>query len=140
MPCTGFKTLTGGSAFSLWRCRAACIRIACRRAAMSAIARQTVLASVPMSAIPSSRYENMDGKFQSEIFKLTNLVRIGSTALRTFIKSIVLVALIISALMIVAPRLWVKNKKSLLTYNGRISEQIKLFHGRNGAVLFYLPE
>jgi hypothetical protein len=28
----------------------------------------------------------------------------------------------------------------LLTYNGRISEKIKLFHGRNGSILFYLPD
>ncbi|MCU1287269.1 MAG: hypothetical protein JWO13_3619 [Acidobacteriales bacterium] len=56
------------------------------------------------------------------------------------IKLLIALALIVSVLMIVAPRLWVKNKKSLLTYNGHISEQIKLFHGKNGALLFYLPE
>ena len=42
--------------------------------------------------------------------------------------------------MIVAPRVWVKNKKASLVYNGHISEQIRLFHGSNGRLLFYIGE
>ena len=62
-------------------------------------------------------------------------MRVGQAA-----KIAAAVMLIVSAVMIVAPRLWVKNKKALLTYNGHLSEKIKLFHGRNGALLFYLPD
>jgi hypothetical protein len=60
--------------------------------------------------------------------------------LRTLVKSTVVVLLIVSALIIVPPRLWVKNKKAKLTYNGHISEKIKLFHGQNGMILFLLPD
>lgn len=60
--------------------------------------------------------------------------------MRTFIKSILFVLLIVSALIIVPPRVWVKNKKAKLTYNGHISEKIKLFHGHNGMILFLLPD
>jgi hypothetical protein len=48
---------------------------------------------------------------------------------RTAIKISATVLLIAAALMIVAPRVWVKNKKARLIYNGRISEKVKLFHG-----------
>jgi hypothetical protein len=60
--------------------------------------------------------------------------------MRTFIKSSVVLLLLVSALIIVPPRVWVKNKKAKLTYNGHISEELKLFHGNNGRLLFYLPE
>jgi hypothetical protein len=59
---------------------------------------------------------------------------------RTFIKSIVVILLIVSALIIVPPRVWVKNKKAKLTYDGRISENLKLFHGSDGRVMFLLPD
>jgi hypothetical protein len=71
---------------------------------------------------------------------ISDFVRSRSTGVRTLIKSIVVILLIVSALIIVPPRVWVKNKKAKLTYNGRISEDLKLFHGSDGRVLFYLPD
>jgi hypothetical protein len=59
---------------------------------------------------------------------------------RKALKLIVPLLLIVSALIIVPPRVWVKNKKAKLTFNGRISENLRLFHGSNGRVLFYLPD
>jgi hypothetical protein len=62
------------------------------------------------------------------------------TKVRAILKLIVSLLLIVSALIIVPPRVWVKNKKAKLTYNGHISEKIKLFHGQNGMILFLLPD
>ncbi|MCU1311560.1 MAG: hypothetical protein JWO20_2685 [Candidatus Angelobacter sp.] len=71
---------------------------------------------------------------------ISNFVRSRCTGVRTFIKSIVVILLLVSALIIVPPRVWVKNKKAKLTYDGRISESLKLFHGSDGRVMFMLPE
>jgi hypothetical protein len=59
---------------------------------------------------------------------------------RKNLKYVVPLLLLVSALIIVPPRVWVKNKKAKLTYNGRISENLKLFHGSDGRVMFILPE
>jgi len=59
---------------------------------------------------------------------------------RKTLKFVVPFLLLVSALIIVPPRVWVKNKKAKLTYNGHISEKIKLFHDQNGLILFLLPD
>jgi len=56
--------------------------------------------------------------------------------MRTYLKSIVALVLIVSALIIVPPRVWVKNKTAKVIYNGQLSEKVKLFHGKDGRLLF----
>lgn len=36
------------------------------------------------------------------------------------------------------PRLWVKNKTAKVIVDGRLSENVKLFHGSDGRLLFYV--
>jgi hypothetical protein len=60
------------------------------------------------------------------------------TKLRAILKLILALLLIVSALIIVPPRVWVKNKTAKVIYNGQLSEKIKLFHGNHGRVLFYI--
>jgi hypothetical protein len=43
-------------------------------------------------------------------------------------------------LMIATPRLWVKNKRVQLEYDGRKSERVVLYHGSRDRLLFYLQE
>jgi hypothetical protein len=58
--------------------------------------------------------------------------------MRIYVKSIVALLLIVSALIIVRPRVWVKNKTAKVIYKGQLSEKVKLFHGSDGRVLFYI--
>src|ERR1041385_3618783 len=44
----------------------------------------------------------------------------------------------IGAFILLRPRLWVKNKTAKVIVDGRLSEDVKLFHGSDGRVLFYL--
>ena len=42
------------------------------------------------------------------------------------------------AFIILRPRLWVKNKTAKVIVDGRLSEDVKLYHGSDGRLLFYL--
>lgn len=57
--------------------------------------------------------------------------------MRKLLKIVVPVLLLAAVLMIVAPRIWVKNKKSRLIYQGRTFENALLFHGSRGRLLIH---
>jgi hypothetical protein len=48
---------------------------------------------------------------------------------------VVPVLLVAAVLMIAAPRIWVKNKKARLIYQGRSTDDFLLFHGSGGRML-----
>ena len=55
--------------------------------------------------------------------------------------AVVAVLLVLAgAFIILRPRLWVKNKTAKVIVDGRLSEDVKLFHGSDGRLLFYLKE
>jgi hypothetical protein len=45
---------------------------------------------------------------------------------------------VVGAFIILRPRLWVKNKTAEVTVDGRLSDGVKLFHGSDDRLLFYL--
>src|SRR5438128_6801796 len=45
---------------------------------------------------------------------------------------------LVVAFILLRPRLWVKNKTAKVIVDGRLSEDVKLFHGSDGRLLFYL--
>jgi hypothetical protein len=47
---------------------------------------------------------------------------------------------LVVAFILLRPRLWVKNKTARVIVDGRLSEDVKLFHGSDGRVLFYLKD
>lgn len=55
--------------------------------------------------------------------------------MRKLVKIVVPVLLLAAVVMIVAPRIWVKNKKSRLMYQGRTFENALLYHGSGGRLL-----
>ena len=55
--------------------------------------------------------------------------------MRKTLKIVVPVLLLAAALMIVAPRIWVKNKKARLIYKGQATDDFLLFHGSAGRML-----
>lgn len=55
--------------------------------------------------------------------------------MRKVLKIVVPVLLVAALLMIVAPRIWVKNKKARLIYQGHAQEGFLLFHGSGGRLL-----
>lgn len=58
-------------------------------------------------------------------------------------KITVLVLLLVAAVclaMIVPTRLWVKNKRAFMVYNGRESRDLRLFHGPGGRMLLLIRE
>lgn len=59
--------------------------------------------------------------------------------LRKLLKIVVPVLLVAATLMIVAPRIWVKNKKARLIYRGQATDDFLLFHGSGGRLLL-LPK
>ncbi|MBI2681854.1 MAG: hypothetical protein HYX26_01300 [Acidobacteriales bacterium] len=61
-------------------------------------------------------------------------------ALRTWTKAGLGVLLAAALLMIATPRLWVKNKRVQMTYDGRKSERVTLYHGSSDRLLFFLAE
>ena len=61
-------------------------------------------------------------------------------ALRTWIKAGLGVLLAAALLMIATPRLWVKNKRVQLSYDGRKSERVTLYHGSGARLLVFLAE
>ena len=52
----------------------------------------------------------------------------------------ILIVVVVGAFIILRPRLWVKNKTAEITVDGRLSEDVKLFHGSDDRLLFYLKE
>ena len=54
---------------------------------------------------------------------------------RKILKIVVPVLLVAALLMIVAPRIWVKNKTARLIYKGQATDQFLLFHGSGGRLL-----
>jgi hypothetical protein len=57
---------------------------------------------------------------------------------KKFLTVVVLLIVVVGAFIILRPRLWVKNKTAEVIVDGRLSEGIKLFHGSNDRLLFYL--
>jgi len=55
--------------------------------------------------------------------------------LRRALKILAPVLLVAVLLMIVAPRIWVKNKNARLIYKGHTQEDFLLFHGSGGRLL-----
>ncbi len=55
--------------------------------------------------------------------------------MRKVLKLVVPVLLVAAVLMIVAPRIWVKNKKARLIYQGHATDDFLLFHGSAGRML-----
>ena len=55
--------------------------------------------------------------------------------MRKALKITVPVLLVAALLMIVAPRIWVKNKKARLIYKGHTQEEFLLYHGSGGRLL-----
>jgi hypothetical protein len=53
---------------------------------------------------------------------------------------IALVMLSVGGFIILRPRLWVKNKTAKVIVDGRLSEDVKLFHGSDDRLLFYLKD
>ena len=47
---------------------------------------------------------------------------------------------LIGAFIILRPRLWVKNKTAKVIVDGRLSEDVRLFHGSDSRLLFYLKD
>jgi hypothetical protein len=61
-----------------------------------------------------------------------------SQSRRRILTFIVLLIVVVGAFIILRPRLWVKNKSAKVIVDGRLSEDVKLFHGSNDRLLFYL--
>ena len=59
---------------------------------------------------------------------------------RQLFVTIALMLLLAGAFIILRPRLWVKNKTAKVIVDGRLSEDVKLFHGSDGRVLFYIKQ
>ena len=55
--------------------------------------------------------------------------------MRRALKFVVPVLLVAAVMMIAAPRIWVKNKKTRLIYQGRATDDFLLFHGSAGRML-----
>ncbi|HUR36745.1 MAG TPA: hypothetical protein VM009_02935 [Terriglobales bacterium] len=55
--------------------------------------------------------------------------------LRKVLKIVVPVLLLAALVMIVAPRIWVKNKKARLIYAGHATDSFLLYHGSGGRLL-----
>ncbi len=55
--------------------------------------------------------------------------------MRKAMKIVVPVLLVAATLMIVAPRIWVKNKNARLIYQGHATDDFLLFHGSGGRLL-----
>jgi len=53
---------------------------------------------------------------------------------------IMLLVVAVGAFIILRPRLWVKNKTAKVIVDGRLSEDVKLFHGSDERLLFYLDK
>lgn len=53
---------------------------------------------------------------------------------------IVLLIVAVGAFIILRPRLWVKNKTAKVIVDGKLSEDVKLFHGSDDRLLFYLKD
>ena len=51
-----------------------------------------------------------------------------------------LVILLVGTFIILRPRLWVKNKTAKVIVDGQLSENVKLYHGSDGRLLFYLKD
>jgi hypothetical protein len=54
---------------------------------------------------------------------------------RKALKIVVPVLLVAAVVMIVAPRIWVKNKKARLIYAGQATDSFLLYHGSAGRLL-----
>ena len=54
---------------------------------------------------------------------------------RKILKIVVPVLLLAATLMIVAPRIWVKNKQARLIYQGHAMDDFRVFHGSAGRLL-----
>jgi hypothetical protein len=62
------------------------------------------------------------------------------SARRKVLAVLALVVVLISAFIILRPRLWVKNKTAKVIVDGRLSEDVKLYHGSDDRLLFYLKD
>jgi hypothetical protein len=60
-----------------------------------------------------------------------------SVPVRKALKILAAVLLVATLVMIVAPRIWVKNKKARLIYKGHTKQDIVLYHGQGGRVLLF---
>jgi hypothetical protein len=54
---------------------------------------------------------------------------------RKAVKIVVPIVVLAAILMIVAPRIWVKNKQARLIYHGRATDSFRLYHGSSGRLL-----
>jgi hypothetical protein len=57
---------------------------------------------------------------------------------RRIIAFLAMLIVLIGAFILLRPRLWVKNKTAKVIVDGRLSEDVKLFHGSDDRLLFYL--
>jgi hypothetical protein len=57
---------------------------------------------------------------------------------RRIVTLVAVLIVLVGAFIILRPRLWVKNKTAKVIVDGRLSEDVKLFHGSDGRLLFYL--
>ena len=64
----------------------------------------------------------------------------GHTSAGRALTIVAILAVVIVGFMILRPRLWVKNKTAKLIVDGRLSEDVKLFHGSDDRLLFYLKD
>lgn len=55
--------------------------------------------------------------------------------MRKAVKIVVPITLLATILMIVAPRIWVKNKQARLIYHGHATDSFRLYHGSSGRLL-----
>lgn len=60
--------------------------------------------------------------------------------MKRFVTIAAVVIVLIGAFIILRPRLWVKNKTAKVIVDGRLSEDVKLFHGSDSRLLFYLRD
>jgi hypothetical protein len=57
---------------------------------------------------------------------------------RRIIAFLAMLIVLVGAFILLRPRLWVKNKTAKVIVDGRLSEDVKLFHGSDGRLLFIL--
>jgi len=59
---------------------------------------------------------------------------------RRLITIVTLLVVLAGAFIIVRPRLWVKNKTAKVIFDGKLSEDVKLYHGSDDRLLFFLKD
>jgi hypothetical protein len=62
----------------------------------------------------------------------------ASQSRRGILAAIAVLIVIVGAFILLRPHLWVKNKTAKVIVDGRLSEDVKLYHGSDGRILFYL--